>query len=257
VQWPADAEKALRWSAFTVFSTFFRVPNLEALPRASAETAAAARRADDTGEALSGGSDDKSVVDMVSPDGSIVGSAFEYASDEINLVAEDGSNESELGSDDTHSTMPSSNAFEATTGASGAASGYGQSGVKEDLQALELDVSAPRGSPPSALCVLPPSTTRPSNTSPSTISPSTSSPVGDGAEFLLDAPAGAGDADKPAEVGSFACVPTTRCRWRVPLASVQQTTDEPGENQNPVGVNPADLSSLLTQAAMKAVNAMF
>jgi len=255
---PADAEKALHWSAFTVFSTFFSVPNLEAVPRASAETAAAARRAGDTGEGSSGGSDEESVVDMVSPDGSKDGSASDYSSDEINLVAEDGSNDSELGSVDNHLTMPSANADEATTGASGAASGDGRSGVEEDLQALELDVSAPRGSPSGASCVFPSSTTRPSTPPPSTISPSTPPPVGDGTEFLLDAPAGAGDADKPAEVESFwARVPKTRCRWRVPLASVQQTTDEPTENQNPVAVNPADPSSLLTQAAMKAVNAIF
>jgi len=258
VRSPAEAEKALHWSAFKVFSTFFHVPNIEAVPSVATGTGAAAHHAGAAAEDSSGGSDEESVVDMVSADNSKDGSASDYSSDELIPLSGGSGAIAELGNDEGHSTVLCANTDEATSGASDDVAGDGRVGVEEDLQALGLDVSALGGSPPSTTRAFPPSTPPPSTISPSTPPSSTPPLVGDGTEFLLNSPIAAGNGDEQEEVESFfSRVPKTRCRWSVPLTSVKPPSLEPSEEQNPVVVNPADPSSLLTAAAMKAVNAIF
>ena len=240
---PADAESALHWAAFKLFSTFFEVPNIE-----SVILSAAARRAGATADETAVGSDEDSLVDLVSGDDV---SSSNYSSEEIHMSADESGDSRESSGDSAVGGVDDSTADPTTTasaapnapaaGAAGAVAPDGPTAVEQGLQDLALNASAPCGSGAST-------------ESP----PSTPPPLGDGAEFLLSTPAGAEDDDELPEFESvFARVDKTPCLWAVPLSSVQPLSEQPGVEQLIVVEDPADPASRLTQAAMKAVNSVF
>jgi len=246
---PADAETALHWASFRLFTAFFDVPNIESVIISSAARRAGAAHSSD-------GSDNESLVDLVSAGNSDDGSASEYSSDEIRMSAEEDGDTVESSADsvvgDAGNHMTDQTTADPTTvtltdpGAppvdlAGVHDAAGPSGVEQGLQDLALHGSAPTGS-----------------TAPTSSPPSTPPPVGDGTEFLLSAPAGTDDdAEPPAIESIFAQVDRTACSWAVPLSSVQPASEQPSGEQNAFLENPADPASRLTQAAMKAVNAIF
>jgi len=268
---PTDAEAALQWSAFKLFSTFFHVPNIESVPNAPTAAAAVARR---EGAAAEGSTDgeDESVVDMVSPIGSSNGTASEYSSDELTRFPQGSSSDSEIGDGEDHLTVLFSNPPLAAAGAVapvgedgqvvvedavGAARDDGRAGVEEELQALELDASAPMGSRFAPSGALAPSMPLPMGDD-ATLAPSTPPSIGDDGELPLATTSRVdGEDEWPAVESIFASVPRTRCKWKVPLASVQPQPTEPGSDENHVVEDPANPESLLTQAAMERVNSIF
>jgi len=246
-----ESEHALRWAAHKLFSTFFTVPNIGAVGSLPTGAAAVAGRAGAAAEEHSGGSDDDSLVDLVSVAGSTDGSSSEYSSDEINMArGEDSSADSVVGDDNndaSHLTVSAATFASSAVGAvadggeRGSAGAPDETGLDEELQGLGLDERPPTTS-----------------FSPAASAPSTPPPASDGTEFLLEAPAGEVDEDLPDSVESVrARVPKTKCMWKVPLLSVVPPSDPPAEEDDPVAVNPADPNSLLTQRAMKAVNEIF
>jgi len=244
---PAESEQALRWAASKLFSTFFTVPNIGAVGSLATGAAAVAGRAGGASDEHSGGSEEDSLVDLVSAAGSADGSSSDYSSDEVNMSRGEGSSaDSVVGDDDSHLTVlavaiaPSEVGAAADGGERRAAGAADEAGLDEDLQGLGLDDPLPTSSSPAAS------------------TPSTPPPASDGTEFLLEAPAGEVEESLPDAVESVrARVPKTKCLWKVPLSSVVPPADPPAEEEDPVAINPADPNSLLTQRAMKAVNDIF
>jgi len=197
---PADAEMALHWAAFKLFSTFFDVLNIEAVIMSSA-----AHRADAVADEQSGGSSVDSMVDSVSVGNSNDTSASEYSSDELRMseeegeITNEGGDDSVVGGADDHVGDQAAVVFSAPDArAAESASGplrAGSAGIEKGLQHLALDRTAPTSAAGSTASL-----------------PSTPLPDGDGTKFLLSSRAGAEGNEEQATFESiFAQVDKTSC----------------------------------------------
>ena len=225
-----EQERALLWSAATLFHKFFFVRNLN-----SATGVIAAGAAD--GASLSGASDEDSDANVAVQDGQgraasgSSGSASEYSSDELEQAAPESSgNESVVGAADEDGGQDAEDAQIVE-----------QSEVELGLEELALESVVPGGGA---------SVTAP--LSP----PGTPPPVGDGTEFLLSEPGGADGAgsDALAPESVKAVVLRSNDQWRTPLASVEPLAARRSlsNSDDPVAVDVTDPASPLTQCAVTA-----